>query len=72
MAEHGGPETMTDYIKHHLHHLETPVGDGGFWVLHLDSIFFKLALAACSSGCSSVWHAVPLPACPASCSASSR
>ena len=46
MAEHGGPETMTDYIKHHLHHLEKPVGDGGFWVLHLDSIFFKLVLAA--------------------------
>jgi F-type H+-transporting ATPase subunit a len=46
MAEHGGPATMTDYIKHHLHHLEKPVGDGGFWVLHLDSIFFKLVLAA--------------------------
>jgi F-type H+-transporting ATPase subunit a len=46
MAEHGGPETMTDYIKHHLHHLEKSVGDGGWWVLHLDSIFFKLLLAA--------------------------
>ena len=46
MAEHGGPATMTDYIKHHLHHLEKPVGDGAFWVLHLDSIFFKLVLAA--------------------------
>jgi F-type H+-transporting ATPase subunit a len=45
MAEHGGPETMTDYIKHHLHHLERPVGEGGFWILHLDSIFFKVLLA---------------------------
>ena len=45
MAEHGGPETMTDYIKHHLHHLEKPVGEGGFWLLHLDSIFFKVLLA---------------------------
>ena len=45
MAEHGGPATMTDYIKHHLHYLEKPVGDGSFWVLHVDSIFFKLALA---------------------------
>jgi len=46
MAEHGGPATMTDYIKHHLHHLEVPVGDGGrFMVLHLDSIFFKLLMA---------------------------
>ena len=46
MAEHGGPATMTDYIKHHLHYLETPVGEGRFWVLHLDSIFFKLLCAA--------------------------
>lgn len=45
MAEHGGPTTMTEYIVHHLHHLERQVGEGGFWVLHLDSIFFKLALA---------------------------
>jgi F-type H+-transporting ATPase subunit a len=44
-VEHGGPETMTDYIKHHLVHLEKPVGEGGFWVLHLDSLFFKFALA---------------------------
>jgi F-type H+-transporting ATPase subunit a len=46
MAEHGGPATMTDYIKHHLHYLEMPVGEGSFWVLHLDSIFFKLLCAA--------------------------
>lgn len=46
VEEHGGPETMTDYIKHHLHHLEKQVGDGAFNVLHLDSIFFKLLLAA--------------------------
>ena len=46
MAEHGGPATMTDYIRHHLHHLEMPVGEGRFWVLHLDSIFFKLLCAA--------------------------
>ncbi len=46
MAEHGGPATMTDYIKHHLHHLEIQVGEGRFWVLHLDSIFFKLLCAA--------------------------
>lgn len=44
-VEHGGPATMTEYIKHHLVHLEKPVGDGAFWVLHLDSIFFKFALA---------------------------
>ena len=46
MAEHGGPATMTEYIQHHLHYLEMPVGEGRFWVLHLDSIFFKLLCAA--------------------------
>ncbi len=46
MAEHGGPATMTDYIKHHLHHLEMRVGDGPFMVLNLDSIIFKLLCAA--------------------------
>jgi F-type H+-transporting ATPase subunit a len=45
-VEHGGPATMTDYIVHHLHHLEKQVGDGAFWALHIDSVFFKLALAA--------------------------
>ncbi|HEY0682734.1 MAG TPA: F0F1 ATP synthase subunit A [Steroidobacter sp.] len=46
MAEHGGPATMTDYIKHHLQHLEIGGDAGGFWVLHLDSIVFKLLCAA--------------------------
>lgn len=45
-GEHHGPETMTDYIKHHLHYLEKQVGDGAFNVLHLDSLFFKFLLAA--------------------------
>ena len=37
-----GPENMTGYITHHLVHLSS--GEG-FNALHLDSIFFKLALA---------------------------
>ena len=36
------PENMTGYIKHHLVHLTS--GEG-FLALHLDSIFFKVALA---------------------------
>lgn len=45
-AEHGGGETMTDYIKHHLQHLQTQVGgEGRFFALHLDSVFFKVLLA---------------------------
>ena len=46
VEEHGGPATMTDYIKHHLHFLEAQVGEGAFGVLHLDSLFFKLLLSA--------------------------
>jgi F-type H+-transporting ATPase subunit a len=46
VEEHGGPATMTDYIKHHLHFLEAQAGDGSFNVLHLDSIFFKVLLSA--------------------------
>ncbi|HXQ63699.1 MAG TPA: F0F1 ATP synthase subunit A [Steroidobacteraceae bacterium] len=38
-----GPTDMTGYIKHHLEHLSS--GEG-FTALHLDSIFFKLLLAA--------------------------
>ena len=44
ISEHG-PANMTDYIKHHLHHLQWKVGDGPFWVINLDSVLFKLALA---------------------------
>ncbi len=36
---------MTGYIKHHLTHLTVDVGQGGFWALHLDSVFFTLVLA---------------------------
>lgn len=46
MAAEGESGGMTGYIKHHLEHLNVKVGDGPFWTLHLDSIFFKLALAA--------------------------
>lgn len=41
----GGSGGATEYIQHHLHHLTIPVGDGPFWVIHLDSVFFKLSLA---------------------------
>ena len=42
MAAESGPANMTDYIKHHLQHLQVQVGDGPFWVIHLDSLIFKL------------------------------
>lgn len=46
MAAEGESGGMTGYIKHHLEHLTVQVGDGAFWTLNLDSIFFKLVLAA--------------------------
>lgn len=46
MATEGGPANMTEYIKHHLEHLTVQVGDGPFWTIHIDSLFFKFLLAA--------------------------
>ncbi len=45
MAAEGESGGMTGYIKHHLEHLHVQVGEGAFWRLHIDSIFFKLLLA---------------------------
>ncbi len=42
MAAEGGSGGMTEYIVHHLHHLEG--GGEGFFQVHLDSVFFKLLL----------------------------
>ncbi len=44
-SEEHGPANMTEYIKHHLHHLEYKVGDGAFWTINLDSVLVKLVLA---------------------------
>jgi F-type H+-transporting ATPase subunit a len=36
---------VTGYIKHHLTHINEYVGRGGFWAIHLDSLFFTLLLS---------------------------
>jgi len=41
----GGSGSATEYIQHHLQHLRFSVGEGDFWTIHLDSVFFKLSLA---------------------------
>ena len=46
MAAEDGSGGMTGYIKHHLEHLTVSVGDSPFMTLNIDSIFFKLLLAA--------------------------
>jgi F-type H+-transporting ATPase subunit a len=36
---------VTGYIKHHLTHLTVDTGNGAFWSIHLDSIFFSLFIS---------------------------
>ena len=37
---------LTEYIQHHLHHLQVSVGAGKFMTLNIDSIFFLLLLSS--------------------------
>ena len=45
-AEEGGSGGMTEYIVHHLHHLQIKVGDGAFMTINIDSVFFKFMMIA--------------------------
>jgi len=36
----------TEYIQHHLHHLQWQVGEGKFMTINIDSVLFTLALSA--------------------------
>ena len=36
----------TEYINHHLHHLQVKVGDGAFMTLNVDTLVFTLLLSA--------------------------
>ncbi len=47
-SEHGGTPSATEYIVHHLQNLKTE-GEG-FWVVHLDSLFFSITLAIVFAG----------------------
>ncbi len=40
------PGGSTEYINHHLHHLQWKVGDSTFLTLNIDTIFFTLLLSA--------------------------
>ncbi len=48
-AENTGTEAAaggsTEYINHHLHHLQVSVGDGQFMTLNVDTLFFTLVLS---------------------------
>jgi F-type H+-transporting ATPase subunit a len=47
-SEHGGEKSATEYIVHHLTNLKTE-GEG-FWVVHLDTVFFSVLLAVLFAG----------------------
>jgi F-type H+-transporting ATPase subunit a len=42
--------TPTSYIQHHLSFLQKPVGDGSFWVLHVDTVVTSIILGVLSIG----------------------
>jgi len=46
-SEHG-EQTATGYIVHHLKNWS--FGDGGFWTVHVDSLFFSILLAGLFGG----------------------
>jgi F-type H+-transporting ATPase subunit a len=49
-------KTPTEYIQHHLTFLSQPVGDGGFWTLHVDSLVVSALLGIVGMGL--IWWVV--------------
>lgn len=41
-VEHAAEPTSAEFIQHHMTNLT--IGDGGFWTLHLDTLFFSILL----------------------------
>jgi len=41
-SEEAGSVNMTEYIQHHLHHLQWSIGDGVFMKINVDTLFFTL------------------------------
>jgi F-type H+-transporting ATPase subunit a len=44
------PLTSTDYIQHHLTFFAQPLGEGGFWTLHVDSVVTAVLLGIIGIG----------------------
>lgn len=45
MSQSGSSPSPVEYIQHHLHNLNFDMG-GGFWVVHMDTVFFGWFTAA--------------------------
>jgi F-type H+-transporting ATPase subunit a len=41
-SEEAGSVGMTEYIQHHLHHLQWSIGDGAWMKINIDTLFFTL------------------------------
>jgi F-type H+-transporting ATPase subunit a len=48
--------TPNSYIQHHLAYFSEPIGDGGFWTLHVDSLLVSFVLGLVSMGL--IWWVV--------------
>ena len=48
--------TPASYIEHHLTFFAKPVGEGGFWTLHVDSLVTAVLLGVVGIGC--IWWVV--------------
>lgn len=46
MAAEQSSGSQTDYIQHHLHHLQWHIGDSKFMTINIDSVFFMLLMSA--------------------------
>ena len=46
----GSELTPTEYIQHHLSFLTKPIGDGGFWTIHVDTVVTSLILGVLGLG----------------------
>lgn len=46
MAAENASAGQTEYIQHHLHHLQWHVGDSKFMTINIDSVFFLLLMSA--------------------------
>jgi F-type H+-transporting ATPase subunit a len=52
----GNELTPSEYIQHHLTFLQTPVGEGGFWTINVDSVVTAVLLGVIGLG--SLWWVV--------------
>lgn len=46
MAAEQSGGSQTEYIQHHLHHLQWSIGDSKFMTINIDSVFFLLLMSA--------------------------